>query len=83
MLLGRQSGKGSYLLGIVEAAKVAELRQRNAEAIAGERDRVMGDIQGQVAALAIELAEKVVGSNLDREANTRLIEDYINSVGAK
>jgi F0F1-type ATP synthase membrane subunit b/b' len=36
-----------------------------------------------VAALAIELAEKVVGSNLDREANTRLIEDYINSVGAR
>jgi F-type H+-transporting ATPase subunit b len=64
-------------------AEVAELRQRNAEAIAGERDRVMGDIQGQVAALAIELAEKVVGSNLDREANTRLIEDYINSVGAR
>jgi F-type H+-transporting ATPase subunit b len=64
-------------------AEVAELRQRNAEAIAGERGRVMGELQGQVAALAIELAEKVVESNLDRETNTRLIENYINSVGAR
>jgi F-type H+-transporting ATPase subunit b len=64
-------------------AEVAELRQRNAEAIAGERERIMGELQGQVAALAIELAEKVVESNLDRETNTRLIESYISSVGAR
>jgi F-type H+-transporting ATPase subunit b len=64
-------------------AEVAELRQRNAEAIAGERERIMGELQGQVAALAIELAEKVVESNLDRDTNTRLIESYISSVGAR
>jgi F-type H+-transporting ATPase subunit b len=61
----------------------AELRQRNAEQVAAERDRVMGELQGQVAALAIELAEKVVESSLDRETNTRLIESYISSVGAR
>lgn len=64
-------------------AEAAELRQRNAEQVAAERGRVMGEMQGQVAALAIELAEKVVESNLDRETNTRLIENYINSVGAR
>ena len=62
-------------------AEANELRQRNAEQVGAERDRVMGEMQGAVAALAIELAEKVVESNLDREANTRLIENYINSVG--
>jgi F-type H+-transporting ATPase subunit b len=62
-------------------AEAAELRQRNAEQVAAERDRVMAELQGQVATLAIELAEKVVESNLDREANLRLIENYINSVG--
>jgi len=62
-------------------AEANELRQRNAEQVGAERDRVMGEMQGQVAALAIELAEKVVESNLDRETNTRLIENYINSVG--
>jgi F-type H+-transporting ATPase subunit b len=64
-------------------AEAAELRQRNADQIAGERDRVLGEIRGQVGVLAIELAEKVVESNLDRETNLRLIENYINSVGAK
>jgi len=64
-------------------ADAVELRQRNAEQVAGERDRVLGEIQGQVATLAIELAEKVVESNLDREANTRLIESYISSVGSR
>jgi F-type H+-transporting ATPase subunit b len=63
-------------------AEAAELRQRNAEQVAAERDRVMAELQGQVATLAIELAEKVVESNLDRETNMRLIENYINSVEA-
>ena len=61
-------------------AEAAELRQRNAEQIAAERDRVMGELQGSVAGLAIELAERVVETNLDREANLRLIENYISSV---
>ena len=59
-----------------------EQRRRNAEQITAERDRVMSELQGQVATLAIELAEKVVEGSLDREANLRLIENYINTVGA-
>jgi F-type H+-transporting ATPase subunit b len=64
-------------------AEAAELRQRNIEQVAAERDRVMSEIRGQVASLAIELAEKVVEANLDRDTNTRLIENYINTVGAR
>ena len=64
-------------------AEATQLRQRNAEQVAGERDRVMGELQGQVAKLAIELAEKVVEHNLDEAANTRLIENYIASVGTR
>jgi F-type H+-transporting ATPase subunit b len=63
-------------------AEMAEMRQRNAEAITAERDRVMSEISDQVKELAIELAEKVVEGNLDREANMRLIENYINQVEA-
>ena len=40
----------------------------------------MSELQSQVAALAIELAERVVEGNLDREANLRLIENYISSL---
>jgi F-type H+-transporting ATPase subunit b len=64
-------------------AEANELRQRNAEQVGAERDRVLGEIQGQVASLAIDFAEKVVESSLDRETNTRLIENYIASVGTK
>ena len=63
-------------------ADAAELRQRNAEQITAERDRVMAELQGQVATLAIELAEKVVGGSLDQERSMRLIEAYINEVGS-
>ena len=62
-------------------AEAAELRQRNIETVAGERDRVMVEMQSQVANLAIELAEKVVEASLDREANLQLIENFINNVG--
>lgn len=62
-------------------AEAAELRRRNIETVAGERDRVMVEMQSQVANLAIELAEKVVEASLDREANLQLIENFINNVG--
>jgi F-type H+-transporting ATPase subunit b len=64
-------------------ADATELRQRTAEQATAERERVMGELRSQVSELAIELAEKVVESNLDREANKRLIENYINSVGSR
>jgi F-type H+-transporting ATPase subunit b len=62
-------------------AEAAELRQRNAEALDAERARLLTDLQSQVASLAIELAEKVVEGNLDRDTNNRLIENYISQVG--
>lgn len=62
-------------------AEAADLRQRNAEQINAERQRVLAELQGQVATLAIELAEKVVGGSLDQERSLQLIEDYINTVG--
>jgi len=42
----------------------------------------MGDLQSKVAELSIELAEKVVERNLDRQTQTALIESYINQVGS-
>jgi F-type H+-transporting ATPase subunit b len=62
-------------------AELDEMRERAAEQnrLAGER--VMTEVGDQVKTLAIELAEKVVEANLDRDANLRIIENYINSVG--
>ncbi|MGH9282054.1 MAG: F0F1 ATP synthase subunit B [Acidimicrobiales bacterium] len=62
-------------------AEVAELRQRSRDEISSAMDRATADLQGRVGTLAIELAEKVVEANLDRDANLRLIEGFIQSVG--
>ena len=62
--------------------EIAELRARAAEDIRLATQRAMADLQGRVAELSIELAEKVVERNLDRDTQTALIESYINQVGS-
>ena len=62
--------------------EIAELRARAAEDIRLATERAMADLQGRVAELSIELAEKVVERNLDRQTQTALIESYINQVGS-
>ena len=62
-------------------AEVAELRQRARDDIAAAQERAVADLRSRVGEMAIELAGKVVESNLDRETNMRLIDRYIQSVG--
>jgi F-type H+-transporting ATPase subunit b len=62
--------------------EIADLRSRAADDIRLATERAMGDLQGRVAELSIELAEKVVERNLDRQTQTALIESYINQVGS-
>ena len=62
--------------------ELAELRARAAEDIRLATERAMADLQGRVAELSIELAEKVVEHNLDRQTQTALIESYITQVGS-
>jgi F-type H+-transporting ATPase subunit b len=63
-------------------AEAAEVRTRAAEDIRLASQRAMSDLSGRVAELSIELAEKVVERNLDRETQSALIESYINQVGS-
>ena len=44
--------------------------------------QAMNELRGEVATIAIGAAESVVGANLDREAQTRLVEDYISRVAS-
>jgi F-type H+-transporting ATPase subunit b len=61
-------------------AEVAELRRRAQEDIQSAQQRAVADLRSQVSTLAIELAEKVVERNLDRDTNAALIESYINQL---
>jgi F-type H+-transporting ATPase subunit b len=63
-------------------AEVADIKQRAQEDIAAQVDRAKADLQARVGTLSIELAEKIVESNLDHDANMRLVENYITSVGS-
>jgi len=58
-------------------ADVAELRRRSEEDIRAAQQQALADLQVSVKGLVIELAEKVVERNLDRETNMALIESYI------
>lgn len=63
-------------------AEAEDARRRNAEQLEAERARVLGELRGQVATLAVDAAERVVKASLDRDTSRRLVEDYIDSVGA-
>jgi F-type H+-transporting ATPase subunit b len=63
--------------------EAAELRVRAQDDIRLATERAMADLQGRVAELTIELAEKVVERNLDRDTQIALIESYINQVGSR
>jgi F-type H+-transporting ATPase subunit b len=63
-------------------AEVAEIKQRAQQDIAAQASRTMADLQARVALLSIELAEKVVQKNLDRDTNRQLVERFIDEMGA-
>jgi len=62
-------------------AEAAAIRER----AAGEADQIraqaLADLRSDVAALAVGAAEQVVQRSLDAEAQSELIENYINQVG--
>jgi len=62
--------------------EVAQLKAKAATDIEAARTAALASLQGSVAEIAIELAEKVVEKNLDRETNRRLIDSFIAQVGS-
>ncbi|MGI9625081.1 MAG: F0F1 ATP synthase subunit B, partial [Acidimicrobiales bacterium] len=64
-------------------ADIAEMRAQAAADVEAARDRAMGDLQAEVSDIVVGAAERVVEANLDREAQSQLIENYINQVGSR
>jgi F-type H+-transporting ATPase subunit b len=62
--------------------EVAELKAKASADIEAARSSALASLQSSVADIAIELAEKVVEKNLDRETNKRLIDSFIVKVGS-
>jgi F-type H+-transporting ATPase subunit b len=68
---------------IAKAEKDSEgVVARAQEQIHAERNRTVQELQGQIAELSIELAEKVVGRSLDGESQREFVDAYIKEVAA-
>ncbi len=63
-------------------AEIAEMRQRAAAEIESSKAQALADLRGEITALALGAAERVVERNLDDATNRALIDSYIDSVGA-
>lgn len=61
----------------VETAKVREAALVDAKL---ERERVLADVRGQVAALAIAAAQKLVGEALDEKRQHALLDEFFSGV---
>lgn len=67
----------------VKAAAEAEAAKARESAIAEaelERNRILGDLRGQVAALAIAAANKLVGDALDEKKQRALLDEFFAGV---
>jgi len=62
-----------------DAVKVREAAKVDAQI---ERDRILGDLRGQVAALSIAAAEKLVGEALDEKRQHALLNEFFAGVKA-
>ena len=64
-------------------AEIARLKEQAQADVEASKAQAVADIRAEVATLAIGAAEQVVGQSLDRDANVALVEQFIDSVGAK
>ncbi|HEX9299764.1 MAG TPA: F0F1 ATP synthase subunit B [Actinomycetota bacterium] len=55
---------------------------RAQDEIRAERDRVFNELRAQVADIAVSLAGRVVGAELDTKSHERLIDEYIEQVAS-
>ncbi len=67
---------------IKEAAEteIVKLREDATADAQQEKEKILGDLRGQVAALSIAAAQKVIGESLDEKRQRALIDDFFSGV---
>ena len=71
------AGKDVRAAAEAEAAGIREAAKAEAEL---ERNQILGDLRGQVAALAIAAANKIVGEALDEKKQRALLDEFFSGV---
>jgi F-type H+-transporting ATPase subunit b len=62
--------------------EIAKTREAARTEIAEERNRMLSDLRGQVAALAIAAAQKLIGEALDEKRQHALLDEFFSGVKA-
>jgi F-type H+-transporting ATPase subunit b len=75
----RAEAAGRELMTQAEA-DAAKAREAALSEASQERERILGDLRGQVAALAMAAAQKLVGDALDEQRQRTLIEQFFSGV---
>jgi F-type H+-transporting ATPase subunit b len=63
-------------------AELAKNREAAKIEIEQERDRVLSEVRGQVAALAMAATQKLIGATLDEQRQRTLLEEFFSGVRA-
>ena len=71
------AGNDVKAAAVAEAAKAREAAVAEAEV---ERNRILGDLRGQVASLAMAAANKLVGEALDDKKQRALLDEFFSGV---
>ena len=74
-----EKNKASILADTTE--EVSRLKQKANQEIAQSKADALRSIKGDVADLSIDLASKSIGQTLDKEAQSQLIDSYIDKLG--
>ena len=74
-----EKNKASILAETTE--EVSRLKQKANQEIAQSKAEALRSIKGDVADLSIDLASKIIGQTLDKEAQSQLIDSYIDKLG--
>ncbi len=64
-------------------AEAQQILERAEASMAAERDRVLQELRGQVGALSVELASRIVERELDASTHEALVDDYIRQLSSQ
>lgn len=64
-------------------AEAAQILERAEATLASDRERVLSELRGQVGALSVELASRIVERELDGATHEALVDEYIAQLSSR
>ena len=61
-------------------AQIAQMKKEAAEQIANDRARAVEQLKGEVVALSLAAAGKIIAKNIDKDDNEQLIDEFVSQL---